>query len=436
MEGRQARRTSPWRFGLGMLGLTIPGYMFSSYGTYYYTEKLSLSLSLIALGTVFYTIWDAVNDPLVGFLSDRTRTRFGRRKPWILIGAPLYFIAMTLFFTPPSGMSPGGGMALYYTAFLMMTETMSTITTVNYHSLFPELFRDTHNRTIANSIRQALQVAAMVLSTVLVPILAGALGYSLLGGGLALLGMGLLVFSVLGSYEDPAIQETRQPGFVESIKAVMSNRNFWTVSFANFFYQATNGIMMAAIPFFVKYTLQLPDSSAAFITGPVFIAAIPAVFGWSAIARKIGAVKTWRLAMVWMGASFIPMLFVTQLWSTILFGISIGVGLAGIIATLDIVNARIIDDDASRFGLRREGIYHSTINFVIRLSSLMKSLVFMLVVMWFGFESSANPGHTPEIACRMMFSTFPLALMALAVACTFMVKIKDTQVCSKEVTCE
>ena len=80
------RRTNPVIFALGMFGLTIPSQMFSAYSTYFYNQEMLLSLQMISLGTVFYTIWDAFNDPLFGFLSDRTRTRFGRRKPWLLIG--------------------------------------------------------------------------------------------------------------------------------------------------------------------------------------------------------------------------------------------------------------------------------------------------------------------------------------------------------------
>lgn len=70
----------PWRYSLAMFGLSIAGYMYVTYGTFFYTETIGLSMKLIALGNVLYAVWDAFNDPIAGYLSDRTRTRWGRRQ--------------------------------------------------------------------------------------------------------------------------------------------------------------------------------------------------------------------------------------------------------------------------------------------------------------------------------------------------------------------
>ena len=69
------RPTNPILYALGMLGLTIPGQMYTAYATFFYNDKMNLPLVMISAGMVFFTIWDAFNDPLVGFFSDRTRTR-------------------------------------------------------------------------------------------------------------------------------------------------------------------------------------------------------------------------------------------------------------------------------------------------------------------------------------------------------------------------
>jgi len=422
------RLASPWRYAMGMLGITIPGMMYSSYGTFFYNDKMGLSMSLIALGTTFFSIWDAVNDPMFGFLSDRTRTKWGRRRPWILAGAPLFAIAMILFFSPPVLLKNNINLAVYFTVFLMLTETMSTITETNYHSLFPELFRDINSRTGANGIRQALQLVGLIIGVALTPMLADAIGYSILAVILALLGMGLLVFSVMGCKEDPEFSKLRAPGLKESFRAVAKNTNFWAFSFANFFYQGTSGLLLASIPFFVKYTLQLPDSNATYMTGTVFIIAIPAVAVWSLTARKIGPVKAWRASLIWLGLSFIPFLFVNSLIHSMIAGMFIGIGIAGVTATLDLVIARIIDEDAQNSGLRREGIYQSTISFIKRFSGLIKSLAFLLLAVWFGFQSSQDPGSNPALANRMMFSVFPFVLMVLSFACSWMVHFNDKPV--------
>jgi GPH family glycoside/pentoside/hexuronide:cation symporter len=421
-EKPKKRLASPWRYSLGMLGYTIPSYMYISYGTYFYSDKLGLSMSLIALGNIIFTIWDAVNDPMSGYLSDRTRTRIGRRKPWLLVASPLFAIFMTFFFRPGSTLGNGAALAVYFTVFLMLTETMNTIVFTNYHSLFPELFKTDLERTTANGIRQALQLVGLISGVSLTPMLADLIGYQNLSLILGVVGMALFLYSVLGCKEDPEYQNTPVPGMLQSFSAVFKNKNFWTVSFSNFFYQATNALILVAIPFFIKYTLGLADSQATYLTGTVFVIAIPAVLIWSTLARKFGALFLWRVALITLCLSFIPMLFVQNLIQAIIAGAFIGIGLAGITATLDIINAYIIDEDAAISGQRREGIYQSAISFIIRFSGLGKSLVFFLISLWFGFESSANPGTNPAFASRVMFSVFPLIFMILACIISFFVK--------------
>lgn len=61
-------------------------------------------MKLIALGNVLYAVWDAFNDPIAGYLSDRTRTRWGRRKPWLLVSVPVFVLSSILFFSPPASL--------------------------------------------------------------------------------------------------------------------------------------------------------------------------------------------------------------------------------------------------------------------------------------------------------------------------------------------
>ena len=87
-----APKNSPIVYGLGTLGLTSTAQAFSGYYLFFYVDVLGLAVTLAAIVNVVYAIWDAVNDPLVGYLSDNTRTRWGRRRPWLLVGLPFYVV--------------------------------------------------------------------------------------------------------------------------------------------------------------------------------------------------------------------------------------------------------------------------------------------------------------------------------------------------------
>jgi GPH family glycoside/pentoside/hexuronide:cation symporter len=280
-----------------MFGLSVMGYMYSSYGTFFYNDKMGLSMQAIAMGNVLFAVWDAFNDPIAGFLSDRTRTRFGRRKPWLLVAVPVFTLAAILFFSPPSSLGSGIGLTVYFTVFLMITETANTISSVNYHSLLPELFRDEGERNRANAIRQALQLVGMIFGVSLVPVLASALGYQLTAVLLGIFGGGMIIFSVLGYKERQDFSEMPQPKLLGTLKALAVNRNFWFVSAAHFFYQATSGLLLAGIPFYVKYALGAEDGMATVLTGAVFVTAIPSMFLWYKLINRFGTLKIWRAAL-------------------------------------------------------------------------------------------------------------------------------------------
>ena len=412
----------PWRYALTMFGLSIAGYMYQAYGTFFYNNKLGLTLGMIAVGNIFFAIWDAFNDPLSGYLSDRTHTKWGRRKPWLMISVPVFLIASIMFFSPPAALGKGLPLAIYFTIFLMLTETGNTIASVNYHSLLPELFREHSARNKANAIRQALQLVGMIIGVSLVPSIASKLGYQLTAVLLGVISGALIVYSILGCKEREDFSTTEQPKLWASFKTVASNKNFWLVSTSHFFYQATSGLLLAGIPFYVVYALKQPDSAATFLSAAVFVSAIPSMFLWYKLINRIGTLKTWRIALLWLGAALIPMYFANSVLLACLAGILVGIGIAGVTANLDMINSELIEEDARQYGVRREATYFAGISFVTRLSGLIRSGVLVLLVILFGFESAEIPGPTPGIAARFMMVVFPVALMALSFGVSLLVK--------------
>jgi GPH family glycoside/pentoside/hexuronide:cation symporter len=336
----------------------------------------------------------------------------------------VFTAASILFFSPPALLGGGAALAVYFTVFLMLTETANTITSVNYHSLLPELFRETQSRNRANALRQALQLVGMILSVSLVPMIAGALDYRLTALLLGLLGGGIIVYSVLGCRERKDFSETPQPKLTASLAAMAANRNFWPVAIAHFFYQGTVGLLLAGIPFYIKYSLGLPGSMATFLSAAVFVSAIPSMILWYKLINRFGALRVWRCALLWLFLALIPFYFAGHIAVACALGVFIGIGIAGITANLDMINSELIEDDAARYGLRREATFFAGISFITRLSGLVRSGVFMLLFVLFGFESAENPGLRPADAARFMMIIFPALLMAFSAAASLLVRFK------------
>src|SRR5690554_6290146 len=101
METR-TKRTSPFRYAIGMFGTSIPINMFKTYAAIYYVDRLGLSTASFSLVLFVYTFIDALDNPVYGYLSDRTRTKWGRRRPWLVIGSIMLGLSFIAFFNPPS----------------------------------------------------------------------------------------------------------------------------------------------------------------------------------------------------------------------------------------------------------------------------------------------------------------------------------------------
>jgi GPH family glycoside/pentoside/hexuronide:cation symporter len=420
------RQTKPVRYAVGMFGTSIPINMFKTYAAIYYVDQLGLSTALFSLTLFIYTFIDALDNPIYGYLSDRTRTRWGRRRPWLVIGAPLLGLGLLAFYNPPSFLA-GNALFVYFLISYIFTGTIDSLVNANYGALFPELFQDDAVRASTNAMRQAFQLVAMIISIALTPMVAGALGYPLTALLYGILGAGVILYSTFGCYENPEYQKQAKPQLWDSIKTLAANQKFWIAGFANAFYSATMSLVLASIPFYVKYVLQVADAQATLLFATVLLIAIAAIGVWARLVKRYAVVPVWRAALVVLAVSFIPLYFVNSLVTAMLASALVGIGFAGVICTMDLIGARIIDEDSAKSGVRREAIYSNAIGFMNRLNGLFTSLAFYLVYAWYGFESGDAPGPNPAQAVRFLLVIFPFVLMVISALFARFLKFDEKQ---------
>lgn len=406
---------------MGMFGLTVMIFLFNTYGTYFYVVHLGLPMQAIAAANIIITVWGAMVNPIAGHLSDRTRTKMGRRKPWLLVFVPLLTIAIIMMFSPPAGI----GLAIYFAVLSIVGETSHTTAFLNYNALLPELFREERERNRANAIRQALQFVGMVIGVSLVPLIAVILGFSTTAVLLSFIGAFSTFYAVTGCKERQDFIESKPPPLVDTIRTLAKSRNFWCISMAFFFYQVSLGLILGGIPFFIRFTLNEHEGMTALLSGAIFAAAIPAMAVWYRLINRFGPIKTWRIALGWLGVSLIPMIFVGNIVWACIAALFIGMGISGMAANLDMVHSRLVDDDAEKSGLRREASFFAGISFVARISGLVRSGVFFLLFFLFAFESAENPGPVPEVAARYMMVVFPAVFMSCGLGAALMARFGE-----------
>lgn len=122
---RAARKNSPLAYGLGAMGLMAIGRAFGGYYQFYYLDALGLAVALLAAFNVAYSIWDTVNNPLDGYLSDNTRARWGR-SPWLLVPLLLVLAVLVLTHAVPEPFRQGSALFRYALVMLFLFETLAT----------------------------------------------------------------------------------------------------------------------------------------------------------------------------------------------------------------------------------------------------------------------------------------------------------------------
>ncbi len=399
-------RLKSFNYAVGMFGTSIPINMLKTYAAIYYVDKLGMTTVQLSLVLLIYTFIDAADNLVYGYLSDRTRTRWGRRRPWLTIGTPLLVLGLIAFFSTPDFLA-GNSLFAYCMLFYIFTGTLNSVINANYGALFPELFRDDASRASTNALRQAFQLVAMIISIALTPMVTSALGYSLTSILYGLLGGGVILYMTFTSRETKIQVDEEKPRLWDSIKNLITNRKFWIAGFANAFYSAAMSLVLASMPFFAKYTLGISDSQTTFLFAAVLLIAIGCVALWARLVKKYSLMPIWRLSLATLTVMFIPLYFANSLITGIIFSALVGFGFAGVITTMDLVGAKIIDEDTQKHDLRREGIISNALGFMNRLNGLFTSAAFFLVYKLFAYESGSKSWSAAGPGGPLPLDSFP-----------------------------
>lgn len=405
--------SSTIRYGAGNLSVNLIAQTFATLVIFYYVDQLGANPRMIAIAMFLHGVLNAVLNPVFGYLSDRTRSRWGRRLPYIMFGSLPLAAAFTMIWIPLA--STPTGLFWYFLAVVAIYDILFVLVVLNYGAIFPEMFITEKERAQGASWRQMFAVLGMILGVALGPALYGALGWPGMGITLGLVATGGFALAISGTKERrPASIE--KINFVEAVVYTFQNRAFRIYVTGSFLIQVVVALLPASVPFFTKYVIGDPDPLLqSLLLGTIFVVAIPAVYLWAAVIGRIGA----RHAMLATLAVFVIGLLPFSLTDSLAFSVGaaaiIGVAVAGIMVLLDVLLAEVIDIDAARTGVRREGMYLGINGFIVRWAVSIQALIFGLVLPWSGYQEGAavQPASVAG-GIRLMISGIPIVVLVLA----------------------
>lgn len=415
-------------FGAGDFGTAVVAALKAFFLLFFLTDVARLSPG--AAGSILFIIkvWDAVNDPLVGWLSDRTQTRWGRRRPWILFGALPFGLFFTMLWLTPE--LSDTGKYIYYLIVAALGDTTFTIVNVPYAALTPELTRDYDERTSLNSYRFGFSILGGLIAAVLHPIIVGQFADPRTGYMVSAIVWGIAVtlpcfVVVAGTRERPEsvvpVPESERISYGEQVRIAFANTPYRYVIGLYLLSWLALQIIATVLAFYMRYYMVRPGQ-LALILGIIQISAFLGLILWGSLSRRLDKRRVYLLgASLWLAVQ-ISIYFITPEQFTLLMPLA---ALAGIgAATAYLIPWAMVPDviefDEWETGQRREGIFYG---FMVFLQKLGLALGIFLVGLFLDMSGYITPTDAvpspvqPEgalQAIRVFIGPVPAVILALS----------------------
>jgi len=415
-------------YSFGNFANTIAYQVFGNRINFYYVDVLGLNAGVAGILWSIYGLWNAVNDPLMGQISDRTRSTFGRRVPYVVFGAVPLGLAFFFLWTPPS-QSPFL-LAAYFLMILFIFDTLYSLTFIAYNALFTEVAPTRRDRIDLSATREILATFALLASFILAPILAEEVGYFTMGAIMGTLIAAGYLIAMIGVKERP-IDETREQalGLGHALRIVLANKAFRWFLGANISKEYIWLLLASMLPFWRKYALGIQDhvnvfgvnlrggDAEAVLLGVPILLAIPTLLIWRPLVARLGYRKTWTIGTLTFIPGLLVMAFANDFYTGLLGTMLTIPGLANSMIMPFPVISEIIDDDANQEnGFRREGLFFGMNSGIIKLAFSAQGLLFALVTAVTGFNEGSDVQTQSAVwGIRFLIGVTP-AIAALIVA--------------------
>jgi len=408
------------------LALAVVGIPIYVYVPKFYSDVVGIDIVLMGYLLFSVRIFDAIIDPLIGYISDRTRSRFGRRRPYIAIGSPFVAFSLLLLFNPPYA-SPSletvwFGISVFGLFFFW------TLVTVPYEALGPELTFDYNERTRLFSLRDGLLIVGTLIAAASPAVIANLAGLTsgseserlkffwisvayapLLVALCWICVLGLSEISTNSSKDRPSYGKLSRSGF----RGIGQNKPFLVLIISYTIAAFGSNLPATLILYYVEYVLHSAKAELFlviyFVVGVLFLPA------WVAISKKIGKKTTWLIAMAINTVAFVFVFFLGP-GDEVPYGVLValsGIGFGATVAIPSAMQADVIDYDELLSGERREGQYVGLWSVTRKLAAAVGVGLALSILGYVGYQP--NTSQTPDVtfALRVLYALVPCVCNAL-----------------------
>jgi GPH family glycoside/pentoside/hexuronide:cation symporter len=428
---KKITRRTKLAFATGEIGDNLAYQSFSFLVFTFYFTYVKLEVEWITGGFIIWSLWNSINDPLLGWLSDRTKSKLGRRIPWMIVGTIPLAAVMILMFTPPLS-SSNPVKFLYFLLMLFLFDFSYTCFNINYNSMFSEMFISVKERSKVGQLRIIFAIIGVAIGFGVPSFLITDLtnqydlpdtqNQFILNGIIAAIIICVAYFVVIkwGVRKPPEFSQDaiKAPSFKDSLKYTLKNKAFLIYLIPALGTWIVIGILPAVIPLWATFVLNITEVDSD-LTGVLLLVTF-LVSGlstpiWVKIRQKWGARMTGLAGIGTWAITVLSFYFAYDFNTGLITMILNGFGLGGSLYFYDQCLAEIIDEDEIKHGVRRGGGYYGMINFVIRLSGILNFL--MIGIVFSGSEWSTytpNPSVDTLAGIQFLLSWFPFIVLIIS----------------------
>jgi GPH family glycoside/pentoside/hexuronide:cation symporter len=412
-----------WMYGSGDLGFSLTSTIVAAYFAIFLTDVVGVRAGVAAIAIAIGRTWDYINDPLFGYISDHTHTRWGRRRPFLLFGPIPFAILFTLMWWKPPFQNEFVLVA-YYALIYVVYEAAATMIYMPYFALTPELTSDYDERTSITSVRAFFSIAGSLVAFTLPLLIIGGFSANHTSNILA---MGLIfgIFSAIpmfivffGTRERPEFMQLEQPGLRESIKSSLRNRPFIFSAIIFLFTWLTIDILQTMMLYFIKYGVNR-ESNSDLIMATIFVVGIVALPLWTWTSRRLNKRLAYIIGMLFFAAVLLVLINVTPTTPLVIILIlcllaGIGVSAAHVIPWSMIPDA--IEYGELATGKRHEGMFYSLISLSQKIASSIAIPLALLMLDRTGYipNSAVQPANAVR-GIRLLVGPIPAILLGIGI---------------------
>jgi GPH family glycoside/pentoside/hexuronide:cation symporter len=413
---------SKLRYGLADLGFALITSAMQFFLLFYYTDVAGIDPALAGVALMVGKLtWDAINDPLFGYWSDRTRSRFGRRRIYMLIGAVPLGIAAWIMFSIPKGLT---GAAAFFAVLLTfwLVDSFQTMANVPYSALTPELTRDYSERASLTSIRMAFSVFGYILGAASTTILAGVFqgaglnlqqAWSATGAVFGVIVAIVILVTALSVKERPEL--AGEPSKMPAVKAIFTsfkNKPFMILMIAFILSSFSFTVLTALVPYFIQYQLGMGDQ-VSFVLLVMLLAIGIFLIPAKLISDRINKGPTYALGLAIASVAVICGFFLPHAATPLIYVIAViaGMGFSTQWVCPWSMLPDVIEYDEQMTGERREGIYYGLWNFLSKFTGALGVAVSGWALGLFGYVPNVEQTVRALFGIRFFFAIVPAVII-------------------------